>query len=84
MYGPVLFKRQVHFTRLHNKPTIVCKYPRNGTSVGVLASGLEHCTMKRTIEVLACWNCTQHMFCIVVLENSGYSHENDYAVHDCN
>ena len=41
----------------------------------VPTSGLAHRTMKHTIEALACWNCTQRVFYIVVPEKSGYSHE---------
>ena len=60
------------------KPAIVRKlsgYPRNGISVGVPASGLAHRTTKHTIEVLACWNCTQRVFYTAVPDKSGYSHE---------
>ena len=43
--------------------------------MGMPASGLAHHTMKRTIEALACRNCTQRMFYTVVPDKSGYSHE---------
>ena len=43
--------------------------------MGVPASGLAHRTMKHTIEVLACWNCTLHVFYTIVPEKSGHSHE---------
>ena len=49
--------------------------------MGVPTSELAHRTMKCTIEALACWNCTQHVFYTVVPDKSGYSHERDnYAL----
>ena len=63
---------------LCNKSALVCEapvYPRNGTSVGMSASGLAHHTMKHGIQALACWNCTQSVLYTVQPEKSGYGHE---------
>ena len=35
-------------------------------SWGIPISGLAHCTMKHIIEILTCWNYTQHMFYAVI------------------